>query len=157
MGILSRLFPSGRVVSEKRNNQSARQQGSLVHVFVFDSGEAGIRDPRYVSNLVRSLLPESMAYTDALISFFTDRGMPSTVGQNAQQEEEPLTRYPFACAKAKETQPSLVERSTEGRKKFTNTWQEYKGEEGNRGVVVAFYSVVEPGGIKPRASGGTQE
>ncbi|MCX6143213.1 MAG: hypothetical protein NTZ35_08335 [Ignavibacteriales bacterium] len=126
--------------------------GTLVHIFVFETGKVERRDPTYVSSLVRSLLPESMVYGDVPISFFLDQNMPPAIGDGTTPDVEKITRYSFAWKKIMETNPALVEGLKVGNEKFTFGWEEYEREGGNRGVLFAFYRLEEAHSVKTRAA-----
>lgn len=141
MRFFSRLLPVANTGHARTSGASATQQGPLVHVFVFDSGGAGDRDPRYVTRLVRSLVPESVAYEDVPISFFVDKDIPAAVAQCTALQLDALMNYRFAWSKIKETNPALVEGLEAGIMSFTFSWKGYEREDGGKGVLFAFYSL----------------
>jgi hypothetical protein len=145
MRILPKIFRGPKCSVDREDATRAKRQGPLVHVFVFDSGPAVREESKYVTTIVRSLLPEAMAYEDVPVSFCRDERMPAVIGRKGKPDIERATNYPFAWKKIVETDASLVAGLKAGREDFTFTWEEYDSERGNRGIVYAFYKLISRG------------
>jgi len=140
MGFLMNLFRRER--SQGARRKVRKTHGSLVHVFLFDSGPEPQDHARYVKSVVRSLLPETMAYADLPVSFFRDENMPSDIGNGGQKDLEKGTSYPFAWEKIALTNGSLVEGLKVGKEDYTFSCEQYSSESGNRGILFAFYEIM---------------
>jgi len=144
MGILRKLFPPEKSEHGIGKIPSPCSQGALIHIFVFDSGPASKEEPRYASTLVRSLLPEAMAYQDVPVTFTRDESMPTVIGREQSHDIESVTHYSFAWQTIRRVNPGLVEGLKVGVERYTFSWEEYSSESGNRGVLFAFYGLIDP-------------
>lgn len=153
MGFLSRLLPVVKSGNPNMPGDGAMRHGPLVHIFVFDAGGVHTRDPRYVTRLVRSLVPESIAYEGVPITFFVDKNLPVAVASRTALQLDEIMSYHFAWRKIEETNHALVEEREEGVRNYTFSWKGYDRESGSRGVLVAFYSLSQQSGIRPQIPG----
>lgn len=143
MGILTRLFGTEALPAVDKRSSRRKQPGALVHIFVFDSGPVAQEESKYVTTVVRSLLPESMAYEDVPISFYRDRKMPASIGRGRLHDLERATNYPFAWRQITQLNPSLIEGLKVGKEQYTFACEEYDSERGNRGILYAFYEITD--------------
>jgi hypothetical protein len=141
VGFFSRFVSADKAGRRTMGDEGMSRRGDLVHIFVFDSSERGLADSRRLDSLVRSLLPESLAYDRVPVSFFVDKEIPSAVGRGTSHQLDVVMSYTFAWAKIKETNSSLVEGLRAGSEKCTFGWEEYEREGGNRGFLFAFYTL----------------
>ncbi|HCA81992.1 MAG TPA: hypothetical protein DEP53_19860 [Bacteroidetes bacterium] len=141
MGFFSRFVSSARAGRRAGVDDQAGRRGDLVHIFVFDSAETGLEDSKKLNSLIRSLLPESLAYACVPVSFFVDKEMPPTVAQGTSRQLDVIMNYTFAWMKIKDTSSVLVEGLKVGRETCTFGWEEYTREGGHRGVLFAFYDL----------------
>ena len=142
MGILQKLFTPQKPEAELGVVPHPGRQGGLVHIFVFDSGPAVQEESKYARTLVRSLLPEAMAYQDVPVTFTRDETMPDVIGRGKSHDIELVTQYSFAWQTIRMVNPSLVEGLKVGNELFTFSWEEYSSESGNRGILFAFYELM---------------
>ena len=143
MGILQKLFPLEKRDPGMGNIPPRGRQGALVHIFVFDAGPGGQLESRYASTLVRSLLPEAMAYHDVPITFTRDERMPALIGSEISHDLDSVTQYSFAWQTIRRVNPMLVDGLKVGDERYTFSWEEYSNESGNRGILLAFYEVMK--------------
>ncbi len=143
MGILKRLFRTEAHQAVDKRIGRTKQQGALVHIFVFDSGPLVPDESKYVTTIARSLLPESMAYADVPISFYRDENMPTPIGRGRLHDLERATNYPFAWRMITQLNPALIEGLKVGKEHYTFACEEYDSERGNRGILYAFYEFTE--------------
>jgi hypothetical protein len=141
VGFFSRLVSTRKTSRGAGRDEQVGRRGDLVHIFVFDSSENGLEDARKLDSLVRSLLPESLAYDRVPVSFFVDKEIPSAVGRGTAHQLDVVMRYTFAWAKIKATDSSLVNGLKAGCEKCTFGWEEYEREGGCRGLLFAFYDL----------------
>jgi hypothetical protein len=141
MGFLAQLFRTQKRDGASAEVKQSRQRGALVHVFLFDSGPASQEESRYVNTVVRSLLPEAMAYENLSIAFFRDENMPVDIGNGGRRSLEKATDYPFAWKKITAANSALVEGLKVGNERITFACEEYSSESGNRGILYAFYEL----------------
>ncbi|MBM4161871.1 MAG: hypothetical protein FJ217_12345 [Ignavibacteria bacterium] len=121
----------------------AMRQGALVHVFVFDSGPVPQDESKYVRGVVRSLLPETMAYADVPVTFFRDEKLLSTIGHAESSDVQRAIDYSFAWRMITQNSPELVGGLKAGKQKYTFSSEEYCGDAGNSGIVYAFYAMTK--------------
>jgi len=143
MGILSKLLRKKEQVGKEHRRGRAKRQGPLVHVFVFDSGPVLQDESKYVTNIVRSLLPEAMAYADVPITFFCDEKMPKAIGQGKAPDLDRAMGYTAAWMRMSIKNSELVKGLKAGAEEYTFTWEEYNSDWGNRGILYAFYKLIE--------------
>jgi hypothetical protein len=143
MGILSKLLRKEEQAGKEQRHGRAKRQGPLVHVFVFDSGPVRQEEPKYVTNIVRSLLPEAMAYADVPITFFCDERMPKSIGRGKPPDLDRAMGYTAAWMKMSLKNSELVKGLKAGTEEFSFTWEEYSSDRGNRGILYAFYKLIE--------------
>jgi hypothetical protein len=143
MGILQKLFPPEKREPKVGNITSPGRQGALVHIFIFDSDSTIQEESKYASTLVRSLLPEAMAYQGVPVTFTRDESMPTSMGREKSHDIESVTHYSFAWQTISRVKPALVEGLKVGDERYTFSWEEYSRESGNRGILFAFYELME--------------
>ena len=139
MGFFARIVSSridrNITGSELRGNQ--RQ--NLIHIFVFDSSGEGLEKSRKVNSLVRSVIPESLAYADVPISFFVDHLMPIGIGSINSSGRVSVSRYSFAWQKIGETNLAYTGAMEPEMSGYSYTCEEYERGKGHRGVVIGIY------------------
>jgi hypothetical protein len=143
MGILQKLFPPETREPAMHYSSSPGRRGALVHIFVFDSGPRAKDESKYASTVARSLLPEAMAYPDVPVTFSQDDSMPPSIGRGKFHDIELVTHYSFAWQTIRRVNPILVEGLKVGDERYTFSWEEYSSESGNRGILFAFYGLME--------------
>lgn len=143
MGILQKLFPPEKREPEMGKTPSPGRQGALIHIFIFDSGSAIQEESKYASTLVRSLLPEAMAYQDVPVTFNRDESMPTVIGRENSHDIESVAHYSFAWQTIRRVKPALVEGLKVEDERYTFSWEEYSSESGHRGVLFAFYELID--------------
>jgi hypothetical protein len=139
MGFFARIVSSridrNITGSELRGNQ--RQ--NLIHIFVFDSSGEGLEKSRRVNSLVRSVIPESLAYADVPISFFIDHLMPIGIGSINSSGRDTVRGYSFAWQKIGEANPEYVKAMEPEISGYSYACEEYGRGKGHRGVVIGIY------------------
>ncbi len=143
MGILQKLFPPERSQPVPGVRPPSGRLGALTHIFVFDTGPALQDEIKYTNTLVRSLLPEAMAYHDVAVTFTRDDTMPTLIGREKSHDIESVTHYSCAWKTIRSIDPALVEGLKVGKERYTFSWEEYSSESGNRGILFAFYELMD--------------
>jgi hypothetical protein len=141
MGFFAKSGSTGQVQRTGDSERPAKQMQNLVHIFVFDSSDEGLHKPRKLHSLVRSVIPESIAYPNVPVSLFIDSNMPSTVGQGMGRVSESVAKYAFAWKKIEETEPLFAEALRPRSESYTFSCEEYERGGGHRGVVLAIYEL----------------
>ena len=119
-----------------------KKVGSLVHIFIFDSGPIPEDDEKYTANVVMSLLPDAMENPKLPIKIFDDQKMPKDIGQKDNSLLEKAMNYKYAWDIISATRIELVEGMSSEKQKFTFQCKEYQTGLGNRGILFAFYKLV---------------
>lgn len=141
MGIWKSLFgakskaPATAAAKEKK-------QGPLVRVFVFDSGPVFQDEGYYAANVLKSLLPETLGKRQIPLSFRLDEKMPSNIGRGRPPDLKRAMDYVFAWMSIAAVDLKLADGIGGGDPKYTFTWEEYHSDQGNRGILYAFYRLV---------------
>jgi hypothetical protein len=119
-----------------------KRKGPLVHVFVFDSGPLLQDESKYVTNIVKALLPEALNYTNVPVTFRLDEKLPNKIGMGRKPNLKRAMGYSQGWMHIMAKRSNLVEGIKLEREKFTFTWEEYHSDWGNRGIIYAFYKLI---------------
>lgn len=142
MGFFAKSVSARNVQRTGNSERPAKQMQNLVHIFVFDSSDEGLHKPRKLDSLVRSVIPESLAYSNVPVSLFIDSNMPSNVGHGMACVSESVAKYAFAWKKIEETDPLFAEALRPCSESYTFSCEEYERGRGHRGVVLAIYELL---------------
>jgi len=94
-----------------------------------------------VTNVVKSLLPEALSLPHVPVTFFRDEQMPEAMGQGKSPNLKKAMGYHSAWMRMAMKNKKLVEGIDKDR--YTFTWEEYHSDWGNRGILYAFYELVD--------------
>jgi hypothetical protein len=143
MDILNRLFRRDKAKKIKPSPSAQKRQGPLVHVFVFDSGPILQEEEKYVTNVVKSLLPEALSLPDVPVTFFQDERIPDTIGQGKSPNLKRAMGYQNAWTRIAMKNKKLVDGIRPDKERYTFSWEEYHSDWGNRGILYAFYKLID--------------